>query len=140
MKNKEFKILDFINFGNYPGYCMVSFGFNYEEICRILKRKKADGWLRGIADEKDLFESTSYLACHREMCNPATKEKANFYYIFFKECFTPTPDNIIYLAHECLHITQYYLPRVLDRNKEHEAEAYFHTHLMRQCLKLTNKK
>ncbi|MBL8000181.1 MAG: hypothetical protein JNL32_16280, partial [Candidatus Kapabacteria bacterium] len=38
------------------------------------------------------------------------------------------------LAHECVHICQFILSNMLDRDKEVECEAYFHTYLMRMIV------
>jgi hypothetical protein len=46
------------------------------------------------------------------------------------------PHNVITLAHEVLHLCQEYLPIFLDRDEEHEAEAYFHTHIMTNIIKM----
>lgn len=45
------------------------------------------------------------------------------------------PYNLVTLAHELLHVCQEYLPIFLNRDEEHEAEAYFHTHLMTKIIK-----
>ena len=61
-----------------------------------------------------------------------------FRMIILKHDWDPkNPYNIVTLAHEVLHLCQEYLPIFLDRDEEHEAEAYFHTHLMTKIIKLT---
>ena len=44
------------------------------------------------------------------------------------------PDAVITVAHEVLHLCQEFLPTFLDRDEEHEAEAYFHTHIMHKII------
>lgn len=39
-------------------------------------------------------------------------------------------NNLITLAHEVLHLCQEFLPQFLNRDIEHEAEAYFHSYIM----------
>jgi hypothetical protein len=43
-------------------------------------------------------------------------------------------EHMITLAHECLHVCQAFLPKYLNRDEEQEAEAYFHSYLMRQIV------
>ena len=51
--------------------------------------------------------------------------------------FNPTiPNDMRVLAHECLHVCQNLLPKHFVRDEEHEAEAYFHSHLMTQIYNL----
>jgi hypothetical protein len=45
-------------------------------------------------------------------------------------------EDLITLAHECLHVCQRILPIYLTRDEEHEAEAYFHSHLMRKIIEM----
>lgn len=46
------------------------------------------------------------------------------------------PHHMATLAHELLHLCQEFLPTFLNRDIEHEAEAYFHTYLMTRIFKL----
>jgi len=46
------------------------------------------------------------------------------------------PDAVITVAHEVLHLCQEFLPRYLDRDEEHEAEAYFHSYIMKRIIDL----
>ena len=54
--------------------------------------------------------------------------------IIFIKIFDFSDWSMCTLAHECLHITQFMLPEILDRNREYECEAYLHTHIMEQAL------
>ena len=63
---------------------------------------------------------------------------SKFRIIILKHDWDPkNPYNIVTLAHEVLHLCQEYLPKFLDRDEEHEAEAYFHTHIMTSIIKRT---
>ena len=62
-----------------------------------------------------------------------------FYFIIFMEVFDFSDWHYIKLAHECLHICQFFLPTVSQREQEHECEAYLHTHLMQQALNALRK-
>lgn len=135
--NKELAWLDC---GIFPVVVMFSCGFSYDEVVKLLKKKKAEHWLIGLGEDKDLVDKSNYLAMRRDIEYKKTGEKKTMFYIFIGQLFKFTDYEMAKLAHEVLHICQYSLPDILDRNKEHEAEAYLHTHLMRQCLKILRKK
>jgi len=46
------------------------------------------------------------------------------------------PNAVITVAHEVLHLCQEFLPKYLDRDEEHEAEAYFHSYVMKRIIDL----
>jgi hypothetical protein len=55
--------------------------------------------------------------------------------VLLRDAWQPSnPGNMITLAHELLHLCQEFLPMFLDRDVEHEAEAYFHTNLMTKII------
>lgn len=56
--------------------------------------------------------------------------------ILKKELDFKNPNNVITVAHEVLHLCQEFLPRFLDRDDEHEAEAYFHSYIMTKIVEL----
>lgn len=129
------KLIQPINFGCYPGYCTFILGFTLEEAVTRMKRHKAGKDLIQVVESMisntDLTNK-KYWAHHGVLCYKDGTER-NFFFIYLKDW----EDNNWYhsvIAHEALHIIQYYLPDILDRNTEHEAEAYLHTHLMRQML------
>lgn len=68
------------------------------------------------------------------------KEKRHYYIIRIPKEFTFSDLDYVTLAHEVLHITQYFLTDVLDRDVENEAEAYFHSYLMEYCLNVIRGK
>lgn len=128
------KIIAFLDFGIFPGYCMLSSGFTFDEINKHLKRQKANEWIAGMSLDRDFFGTCNFMAMKRVIEKKGEEEK-HLYYINLRDGFDFSDYDMSKLAHEVLHICQYYLPDVLNRNKEQEAEAYFHTHLMRQALK-----
>lgn len=134
--------MHWLNNGCYPGYVMFSCGFNYAEIVTLLKRKKAHDWLLPISQksDKELIESGSYFALLRTTVNPKTGEKVRYLYIILTKCFEFTDQEYCTLAHEVLHITNFFLREILDRDNEMEAEAYYHTHIMEQCLEVLRGK
>lgn len=138
------KMVRFLDMGTFPGTVLFSAGFTTEEFYAHIEKNyktgrwaKQDGseiWLDGIRGEKAKFATNNYWAAYRRLEHPKHGKKNCFYILIFDE-FKFTDEEMIKLAHECLHICQFYLPDVLNRDQEIEAEAYLHSHLMRQCLK-----
>lgn len=134
MKNKSYKVLHWLNTGIFPATVMFSCGFEYDEIIKMLKQKKAEHWLYGLSEDKELIDKGNYFSLRRVIENSKTKESKTLFYIILKEDFKFTDFEYCKLAHEVLHICQFFLPDCLDRNREYECEAYLHTHIMQQCL------
>lgn len=126
------KVLHWLDFGIFPGYCLFSCGFSQSELISELKKKKADDWLLGLSNDKVIPKKCGL---RRDIENKKTGESKTMHYIIHQPRFTFSDYDFTVLAHEIVHICQFYLPDVLDRNLEIEAEAYLHTHLMTQCLK-----
>jgi len=103
---KSIKILHWLDTGIFPATILFSYQFSYDEVIRLLKKKQASDWLAGISGDKIRLTNSNYIALHRELENTTT------------------------------HMCQYILPAILDRDKEHEAEAYLHTHIMSQLLEV----
>lgn len=135
MAKKSNKIIRYLNMGIFPGTVMFSCGFDYDYIVKFYKKHKAKDWLLGLQGDKELIDGGNFFALHREIYNSKTGENKHLYYIILKQQFTFTDYEMCILAHEIVHVCQFFLKDILDRNKEIEAEAYLHTHLMQQCLK-----
>jgi hypothetical protein len=133
-KGKVIKGLYWFDTGIFPATVMFVFGFTYDELLAELKKKKADTWAMAISDDRKLMEGSNYLAMSRNLENVKTGKTIQHYIIKIKEPFKYTDYEYAKLAHEVVHICAYLLPDILDRNKETEAEAYLHTHLMMKCL------
>lgn len=134
MKNKKpAKIIRYLNTGIFPATILFSMGFNYDEI--IKHTKKHGEWGMALRDDKVLVDSGSWLGLKRVIENVKTGEERTHYYIILPKGFDFSDYDYIRLAHEVLHICQFMLPDILNRNKEIEAEAYLHSHIMSQCLK-----
>lgn len=138
--NKSAKILNYLDSGIFPATVMLICGFNHDEVMTHLKKTKSGTWITAIEGEKEFFDSSTWMAARRTIENKRTKETRTHYYIYLKDKFDFSDHSMCCLAHEVLHICQFFLPDVLDRNKEREAEAYLHTHLMKQCLKILRGK
>jgi len=134
MKQKQVKLLHWLNTGIFPANIVFSCGFGYDEIMKLLKQKKADNWHEGLLHDKSLIDGGGWFALSRTV---EKKEGAyvHLYYIILKYDFEFTDYDYCRLAHEVLHICQFMLPDILNRDREYECEAYLHTHIMQQCLK-----
>jgi hypothetical protein len=136
--SKVKKGLKFLNFGIFPGNLLFCYNLNHFEIMIELAKLKADKWAYAIMNEQALINQSNWLALSRELVDKKTGEASKYYYIIISSNFEDIDYDYAKLAHEVLHVCQFFLPEVLDRNKEREAEAYLHTHLMMQCLKVIN--
>lgn len=133
MGKGRIKTLQYLDTGIFPATVLFSCGFTYEEIIKLLKKSEAKDWLDGFqgGETKQIMEC--WCAMRRDIENTKTGEKKTMFYIII-DGFDFSDMDYCKLAHEVLHICQFFLPDALDRNKEYEAEAYLHTHLMKQCL------
>ncbi len=139
-KAKRTCVLEWIPMGMFPGFLMLNYQFTHKELLKILEKKEdAETWYVAVEDEEHRVNNI-WCAMHRELENSETTETTNCFTLNIPETFDFNNHyHYCMLAHEVLHICQFYLPDVLDRNKEHEAEAYFHTYLMDSILKLIKK-
>lgn len=130
-------VLKWFDFGIFPGMCMFSIGYKYTELMTELRKRSRNDrdWHRAMDGDEELFEGAQYIALSKTMEDTNTGERSYYYYIVI-DSFDFSDYDFCRLAHECLHICQFFLPRALDRNKEHEAECYLHTHIMRKCLQI----
>jgi len=120
--------------------------FNDPKTTDLKKIKKHFEWFNEMIGEiNDLREDlTGYdkggtpvgngmYAWNKLKSNPGT----SFRMIILKYGFSPSnPENMRTLAHEVLHLCQEFLPTFLDRDKEMEAEAYFHSYIMEKIYSL----
>ncbi len=119
--------------GSYPGHTVFMLGFSFDEVKKILKKKKANDWLDAFTHASQQNTGTGCWASHTTLEFTKTKEVKHYFFIYLPS-FDFSDYAYCKLAHEVLHICQFYLPDILDRNKENEAECYLHTHLMQQSL------
>ena len=133
---KNVKTIQFLNTGIFSATILFSCGYSYDELAKFLKKRKADDWLAGISvpDDIELIKKSFGLAMKREVYNKKSGVEKTFFYLYLRDSFTFTDYEYCVLAHEIIHILQFMLPCLLDRNTEIEAEAYTHTHIMKQCL------
>lgn len=138
MKKKEVrkKVFTSINMGMFYGHCFVSAGHTPQEIHDYLKKDKTT---KDWADAFEIIKPKIQINdphCQVDTVVSTEGDKVvKFYFLYIKNPFGFTDQEMCELAHECVHLCQHVLPDYLDRNKEMECEAYLHTHLMSQCLK-----
>lgn len=126
------KIIRTLNAGIFPPKIIFSVGFGYDELIKKLS-KYNDGWETALKEDKELIDSQKYLALKRTV-TIKNKKPVEYYYIIIREQFLFTDSSMCMLAHEVLHICQFFLPSVLEMDREIECVAYTHTHIMQQCL------
>lgn len=122
--------------GMFSGTLCFSAGFSYDELMVQFKKTKADGWATALSKDKDFIDQGFAFGLKRTCKNSKTGKTQKFFFLILKECFDFTDYHYCVLAHELIHILQFYLVDVLDRDNEIEAEAYLHTFLMEKCLKV----
>ncbi len=132
MKVKPQKGATFLNGGIFSAKVFFSCGMTHKEILKFLRKNGHPEWAYAIQDDRENIEKKSAVFTCKELSDKVAS--AHYCYIILNEPFDFSDDNHTSLAHEIIHACQWILPDFLDRNKEHEAEAYFHTHLMTQCL------
>lgn len=99
----------------------------YNEHLKFFSDLKAD--INKLNEGKTTVEG-SYISVDLKSY-PSTKIRM----VLLKDGWQPSnSSNMVTLAHELLHLCQEFLPTFLDRDVEHEAEAYFHTNLMNKII------
>jgi len=134
------KILETLNTGIFPAKVVFSMGFTKHELIAEMKKQKCDDYVVAIEKGDLTFPSETCMgsACWRTISGYNFKDGAKrkeFFFLFLSE-FDFSDYHMTVLAHECVHLCQFILPLFLERDSEHEAEAYLHTHLMTQVLKI----
>jgi len=131
MAKKKIKIIRTINTGIFDALILLSVNFNYDELTKKIGKE----WTEPIANDKELINSGSWLALSRIMEETKTGKKFHYFYIIIPEMFDFSDKHMVSLAHEVLHICQFFMKDILDMEREYECVAYTHTHIMKQCLK-----
>ena len=128
------KTFTFIKNGIFHGHTLFSCGYSYKQMLNKLNEFENKSWFNAINYDKakELFED-----CHA-CCSVEIKDGIKYPIIFFKYGFKFKKDDYIILAHELVHLNQFYLSEFIDRDKEIECEAYFHTYMMKECLNALN--
>ena len=116
-----------INFGIFPGIISFTCGYTIKQIKKIYNGQGCKDWTAALKDV-ELVDSCLGMAMHR------IHKGSNYWYCILRDPFTFTDQEMVTLSHEVLHLVQFRLNGVLDRDREFECEAYLHTHIMTQIL------
>jgi hypothetical protein len=117
-----------INCGQFPMNVVVIMGYKIDAAIKAFKGSEYGQGLRWMRDNKGLVDN-------QDCALYTTVDNKHLFYIIMPSWNNRDWD-FIKLAHECLHACQFVLPLFLERDKEHECEAYLHTHLMSQILEI----
>lgn len=132
-------VIEWLDTGIFPFSICFSCGFTYKEIMKHFKKLKADDWASGLKEYEYLFNPKyNGFAIKNEVFKG--KQEKTLFYLILPNQFEFTDRNYITLAHEIVHLCQFMLPDILKRDKEIEAEAYLHSHIMGQCLTVLRNK
>ena len=124
----------------FANVCFV-YNKSHNEVRDYFDKKRFYDWFAGLTGDEKIFKDSKWFALSRKLEDVSgRKPDKNLFYLVINDKWNPCPENYIKLAHECLHLCQFILPAFLDRDREIEAEAYLHSHLMRQVLNIINNK
>lgn len=160
MKNKLHKVIDVVTLGPYweDGALLVSIGNSKKELRGYIDEVHKQNLERPDCPDRKHVRTTwknwKMLLNQRDLDyrfsvidSKADSTRASVFYdtgndfpcllLVLSSDFNPgNPEHMITLAHEILHVCQRVLPIYLRRDEEHEAEAYFHSHLMRKVIEM----
>lgn len=117
-----------VNFGQFQGKICFSCGFTVKELIEHFKKQECKEWAAGLRSVEHLGPEVLGQASKR------TYKNVELFYLILRDPFKFTDQEYITLAHEVLHLVQFRLRDILDRDQETECEAYLHTHIMQQIL------
>lgn len=132
---KGVRLVQYLDAGIFPFTVLLSVGFRYKKLYKHLKKTGAKGWAQAIKNDRELVNQNNYLALWRGVTLPKNGITTDYSFIIITDFFDFSDEEMVKLAHEVLHICHFALPKILNIEKEFEAYAYLHSHLMRQCLK-----
>lgn len=136
-KKERHRVVEYLNTGIFPATIIFSLGFTPDELYQHLLKTSDEHWVRGLGyhleNLRPDWDEIWGVALSSSAENKKTKEIRKTYFIIINE-FYFSDEAFVKLAHEIVHSCQHILPDLLNRDKEHEAEAYLHTHLMKQIL------
>jgi len=149
MKTKKLpeKHVVWLDHGCYPGKTLFINGYNYKDTITYLRdllkteqvnKELLKAWIKVVQEFKSTHESYNWFCGECEIFDTKTRINKKFTLVVLPTGFDGTDEDYCRLAHELIHLGQFYLSNVLDRNVEIEAEAYFHTYMMMQVLEVLN--
>lgn len=129
------RIKEYIPFQVYPGGVCFTMDFLYEDLLDSFEKEDLEEWRIALEDiGPDMYKN--WFCSKRVLENPDGHERTFFFLNIPCQFDFLDMNHYCMLAHELVHLCQFYLPDVLDRNVEHEAEAYFHTYMMETILRI----
>ncbi len=134
------KIIKWLDCGIFHGAVLFSVGFEYEKILAQCKKEKANDWICAVQAKEDMYRNAFGFCSVVTIENPRGIEK-RMPIIHLKNAFVwNNAEHHKVLAHEILHLCQFYLPDFIGGRHENECEAYFHSHIMKQCYDVIKTK
>lgn len=125
-----------IDMGIFQGTIFFSCGYSIKALKKSLKKTENHDWNKGLKKYNEYCSGVTIRSKFKYK-----GEKRTYYYVILPERWTGTDHEYVTLAHELIHVVQYKLTPLLNRDNEAECEAYTHTHLMTQVLnKLRDEK
>src|SRR5690606_37378392 len=116
---KKYSHLSVIDLGIFPGHVLFAHGWKIAELKEELEKEGTQEWADGLDYEP--LDDTTWYGLYRKLEYPELDKTVSLYYLIIPD-FNFTDEDYCRLAHEVLHICQFYLRNVLDRNAEFEAE------------------
>ncbi len=135
MAVKSKKVIGTIHCEMFSSVILLCYNVRQQEILKKLLSwdKDVRYWHDGIKNEVNHFEKPSWGFVLKRIVTRGKDEKTLFYLVI-KNKFRFDDFDYCSLAHEVVHLCQFILPDILDRDREIEAEAYFHSYLMTKVL------
>jgi len=122
-----------IDFSWFEGCVMLSCGNDYEWLLNKYG-KIFPTWVKPLEEHKSLFD-TCWGFVHRHQWKREDGKQMAHFWLIIKDPFTFSDEDMVNLAHEVLHVAQFVLSEKINRDQDVEFEAYFHSYIMRECLK-----
>lgn len=128
------KAFAFIKNGIFCGHTLFVCGYSYSKLLKKLNFEKSKEWYDALNNEDTKLLLEDCFAC----CRVEELNGVKYPIVFIRNKFninnSGNNNDFVVLAHELIHLNQFYLSEFIDRNKEKECEAYFHTYMMNECL------
>lgn len=128
-KKKKLATVASLSHGQFFGHTLLAINATPKDILTNCDQPKE--WREALKHIPEyLFENSWGVACKREV------KGVTYTFLFLHKGFDFSDNDYVRLAHEITHLCQFILPDFLDRNREIECEAYFHSYLMTQVLEV----
>lgn len=124
-----------IDFGMFKNEVLVALNCNYDQLLQWVTKNADKLYLATVKDEDNalIIKNGSGLTVCQTFSHPKHYDQTR-YIIWLRSLDMRSNYDISVLFHEITHLSQFFLPKVLDRNKEIEAEAYFVGYVAKQIM------